>query len=190
MNLEQSIKIKFFQYGIILGVTLLALAIFTYYLITRVSISPVIFVAAPIFLSIFLPIIITVFLCYRGRAVIGGYWTFKQATTGIFIMFLVAYIIQFIGKDLVFYRFIEPNGIHNTQIAAINAKSTIERQRGDNQKKIAYDISEMKKDFDLQQDNNTIGSAVQGLIISILFIFVFALIFGALFKRDPLPIHP
>ncbi|MDB5131682.1 MAG: hypothetical protein JWR02_1431 [Mucilaginibacter sp.] len=189
MNLEQSIKIKFFQYGIILGVILLALAIFTYYLITRISISPIIFVAAPIFLSIFLPIIITVFLCYKGRTLIGGYWTFKQATTGIFIMFLVAYIIQFIGKDLVFYKFIEPNGIHNTQVAAINAKSTIEKQRGDNQKKIAYDISEMKKDFDLQQ-NNTIGNSIQGLIISILFIFVFALIFGALFKRDPSLIHP
>lgn len=184
MNFEQTIKINFLRYGIILGIVFVGLSIFTYYLVTRISTSPIVFVGAPIFLSIFFPIIVTIFLCFRGRTEIGGYWTFKQATTGIFMMFLVAYIIQFIGKDIVFYRLIEPNSVHNTQLAAINAKSTIERQRGDSQKKIANDISEMRKDFAVQQDV-TIGSTIQGFIISILFVFVFALVFGALFKKDP-----
>ncbi len=182
--MEQKIKIIFLRYGIILGVILLILSILTYYLITRVSTSPIVFVASPIFLSLFIPIVITVFFCYNGRAEIGGYWTFKQATTGVFIMFMVAYVIQFIGKDVVFDKFIEPNGTHNTQVAAINAKITIEKQRGDDPGKIANAVSEMKKDF-AQQQHNTIGSLLQSIVISILFIFVVALIFGSLFKRDP-----
>src|ERR1700733_7050051 len=111
MELEQRIKGIFLKYGIALGFILLALGIFSYYLITRVTTSPVLFVAIPIFFSLFIPIFLTVFFCFNGRKKLGGYWTFKQATTGIFIMFLVAYLIQFIGKDIVFNKFIEPNNV-------------------------------------------------------------------------------
>src|SRR5579864_2566462 len=98
MNIEQRIKITFIQYGIALGIILTGLSIFSYYLITQITKSPVLFVAGPILLSIFIPIIITIFFCFNGRRKIGGYWTFRQATTGIFIMFIIAYIIQLVGK--------------------------------------------------------------------------------------------
>ncbi len=99
-------------------------------------------------------------------------------------MFIIAYFIQFIGKDIVFDKYVAPSSIQNTQIAAINAKTTIGKQRGESEKQIDNDIAEMKKDFKAQQ-NVTIGSTIQGVVISILFIFLFALIFGSLFKKDP-----
>jgi hypothetical protein len=184
MDFEQRIKIIFLKYGIVLGFILLALSISSYYLITRVNTSPVLFIAIPVFFSLFIPILVTVYFCFNGRRQLGGYWTLKQATTGIFIMFLMAYVIQFIGKDIVFDKVIEPNNIVTTQHAAIKAKTTLMKQNGDSQKAIDHSIAEMKKDFAAQQ-NTTVGSTIQGLVFSILFVFLFALVFGALFKKVP-----
>lgn len=184
MTIEQTIKNLFLKYGVFLGVILLALSIFSYYFITRITTSPALFVAAPILFSLFIPIIITVLFCFNGRKQMGGYWTFKQATTGIFIMFLVAFLIQFIGRDLIFNKLIEPDSIVKTQMAAINAKALIARQKGEDQKSVEKDTAEMKKDFAAQQTTSVIGT-ITGFVISVLFVFLFALIFGSLFKKDP-----
>jgi hypothetical protein len=183
-DFEQRIKKDFLRYGGILGVILWALSILSYYIITQLTHSAVLFVAVPIFCSLFIPIIITVYFCFNGRRKLGGYWTFKQATTGIFIMFLVAYLIQFLGKDVIFDRFVEPDNIVKTQNAAIIAKTTLMKQTGDSPAVIDKSIAEMKKDFATQQ-KATVGSVIQSLVISILFVFLFALIFGSLFKKDP-----
>ena len=184
MDFEQRIKIIFLKYGVVLGFILLALGISSYYLITRVTTSPVLFIAIPVFFSLFIPILLTVYFCFNGRKQLGGYWTFKQATTGIFIMFLMAYLIQFVGKDIVFDKFIEPDNIAITQNAAVKAKTTLMKQNHDSQKAIDHSMAEMKKDFATQQ-NSTIGSTIQGIVFSILFVFLFALIFGSLFKKVP-----
>ena len=184
MELEQRIKGIFLKYGIALGLILLALSISSYYLITKITTSPVLFVAVPIFFSLFIPILLTVFFCFNGRKKLGGYWTFKQATTGVFIMFFVAYLIQFAGKDILFNKVIEPNNMVITQHAAIAAKTALMKQRGDTPQVIDNSIAEMKKDFALQQ-KTTIGGTIQGVVFSILFVFLFALIFGSLFKKVP-----
>jgi len=184
MDFEQRIKIIFLKYGVVLGFILLTLSISSYYLITRVTTSPVLFIAIPVFFSLFIPILLTVYFCFNGRKQLGGYWTFKQATTGIFIMFLMAYLIQFVGKDIVFDKFIEPDNIAITQNAAVKAKTTLMKQNHDSQKAIDHSMAEMKKDFATQQ-NSTIGSTIQGIVFSILFVFLFALIFGSLFKKVP-----
>ncbi len=184
MELEQRIRTIFLKYGIVLGFILLALDISSYYIITRITTSPVLFVAVPIFFSLFIPIFLTVFFCFTGRKKLGGYWTFKQATTGIFIMFLVAYLVQFIGKDIIFNKLVEPNNVVNTQNAAVAAKTALMKQRGDTQKVVDKSIADMKKDFAAQQ-NTTVGSTIQGIVFSILFIFLFAVVFGALFKKLP-----
>ncbi|MDB5091242.1 MAG: hypothetical protein JWR09_5236 [Mucilaginibacter sp.] len=183
-DIEQKIKINGVKSGLLLGLIITGLSILSYYFITSISKSPVLFVAGPIVFSVFIPIFCVVFFCFNARKNIGGYWTFKQATTGIFTMFLVAYLVQFIGKSIVFDKFVEPNSIQKTQTAAINAKADILKQRGNNQAAIDKDIAEMKKDF-AQQQNTSVGSTIQGIIISILFIFLLALIFGSLFKKDP-----
>lgn len=184
MELEQRIRTIFLKYGIVLGFILLALGISSYYLITRVNTSPVLFIGIPVFFSLFIPIFVTVYFCFNGRKQLGGYWAFKQATTGIFIMFLMAYVIQFIGKDILFDKVIEPNNVVNTQNAAIAAKTALMKQRGDTQKVVDNSIADMKKDFAAQQ-NTTVGSTIQGIVFSILFIFLFAVVFGALFKKLP-----
>lgn len=183
-DIERKIKINGVKSGLLLGLIITALSIASYYFITSITKSPVLFVAGPIIFSVFIPIFCVVFFCFNARKSIGGYWTFKQATTGIFTMFLIAYLVQFIGKSIIFDKFVEPNGIQKTQTAAINAKADILKQRGNTQAAIDKDITEMKKDF-AQQQNTSIGSTIQGIVISVLFIFLLALVFGSLFKKEP-----
>jgi hypothetical protein len=184
-NLEKRIKTNGVISGLLLGVILTALSIFSYYFITAITNSPVLFVVGPIILSVFIPIFVVVLFCFNFRKKIGGYWTFRQATTGIFIMFLAAYLVQFAGKNLLFDKVIEPNNVQMTQNAAINAKVAILKQRNTDQKVIDKNVAELKTDFN-QQKNLTIGNTIQGIVFSILFVFLFSLIFASLFKKEPL----
>ena len=183
-NLEQKIKKTFIKNGLLLGLILLSLSIFSFYFITVISKSPVLFVAAPIIFTLIIPIIAVVIICNHGRKKIGGYWTFRQATTGIFFMFLIGYAIQILGRDLIFAKLIEPHMIEKTETAFIEASAAIRKQPGVNQKQIDKNVQDIKKNFD-NEKNGTIGKTIQDIVISILFIFVLALIFGALFKREP-----
>src|SRR3982751_2887303 len=103
-SIERRIKINGVKSGVILGVIVTAFSIASFYYITA-SPSAAMFVAGPIIFAVFLPIFCVTFLCFKARKDVGGYWTFKQATTGIFTMFLVAFVMQFIGKDIVFDKF-------------------------------------------------------------------------------------
>jgi hypothetical protein len=182
-DVEQRIRMHFIKNGLLLGAVLLTLSILSFYFITEINKSPVLFVAAPIIFSLVIPIITVVMFCLYGRKKIGGYWTFKQATTGIFIMFFIAYLIQTAGRDLIFAKIIEPHMIDKTEAAFINASSAIKRQPGVDQKQMDKNIADIKKNF-ADQKNITTGKIVQGIAVSIIFIFVLALIFGALFKRE------
>ena len=183
-NLEQQIKMNGLKTGVFLGLIITALSIFSYYFITSISNSAILFVAAPILFSIFIPILMVVFFSFSQRKQIGGFWTFKQATTGIFIMLLTAYIIQLIGKDLIFDKWIEPNNVVNTQKVALAAKAEIMKKQGAKPIEIDKSMIDLKDEFSRQR-NVTIGSTIQGIVFSTLFAFVFAIIFASLFKKDP-----
>ena len=73
--------------------------------------------------------------------------------------------------------------VEKTETAFINASSAIKKQAGVNQKQMDQNIAGIKKNFD-EQKNVTIAKTIQAIAISIIFVFVFALIFGALFKKD------
>lgn len=183
MDIDRRIKITFLKYGGILGVLYLTLTITSYYIITSGTQSPVFFIAAPIIFRLVIPLLITLFLCYTGRKQIGGLWTFKQATTGIFVMLFIAFILQFVGKDIIFDKYVEPNGIEKIQNAAISAKTVNLKQKGYDQKTIDKNIGEMKKDLASQTNVMTPGSVISEVVFSTLFIFLFALIFASLFRN-------
>ena len=183
MDIDKRIKITFLKYGAILGVLYLALTIASYYFIISGTQSPILFVAAPIVFRLVVPLLVTLFLCYTGRKQIGGLWTFKQATTGIFVMLFIAFLIQFIGKDIIFDRYIEPNGVEKIQQAAITAKTVNLKQKGYDQKTIDKSIVEMKKDLAQQTNAISLSSIMSEIVFSTLFIFLFALIFASLFRN-------
>jgi hypothetical protein len=184
-NLEKKIKVFGAKNGVLLGLILLSLSIFSFYFITSIARSLPLLLLGPIIFTFVIPVIIVVLLCFNFRKKIGGFWTVRQATTGIFIMFLTAYVIQIVGRDLVFAKFIEPDMAKKTQAAFINTSTSLRSQPGANQKQIDQNIADIKKGFE-EQSNITIAKFIQGLAISIIFIFVFALIFAGLFKKEPI----
>jgi hypothetical protein len=181
-TLDQTVRKEGFKAGLILGLITTFLNILSFYIITWPSVSALVFIVVPIVLRAFIPMFAVLFLCFAIRKNVGGLWTFKQATTGIFIMLMVAYFFNLAGKDLLFDKVIEPNSVEKTQMAAINAKAANMKEKGAGQDKINASITDMKKDF-VQGESFSIGGFVIENAFIILFLFVFALIFASLIRN-------
>ncbi|WP_428329556.1 DUF4199 domain-containing protein [Mucilaginibacter sp.] len=184
MTLDQKIRKNGIIGGLLLGAGLLTLSIFSFYLITSITESVTVFIISPTLFSFILPIIMVVVFCYVSRKKIGGYWSFRQATTGIFIMFIIAYVFQVIGRDLIFAKLIEPKMVEKTEAAFIRESDIMKTTPGANKKQIDDNINGIKQNL-AQQKNITVGQVISGTGINIVLIFVVALIFGTLFKKDP-----
>ncbi len=184
-NLDKQIKKQSINFGLVLGVISLTLSILTYYLIINSTSSMVFIIAGPIILSFIIPIVLVVLLCLDFRKKIGGFWVFKQAVTGFFIMFLIAFAIKTVGNDLIFAKFIEPNMFQKTQSAMMEATVSMLEKSGAEQTVIDDKKQEIEKQLNEQKTIGT-GKIILDYGISILFIFVLALIFGAIFKKNPI----
>lgn len=168
--------------GLILGLVLLAFNIISFYLITTVVKSPLGVIGVPYVFSIILPIPCAIIMIYKLRVEMKWDWNFRVATSGIFIMFLVAYFIIFIGRDQLFARLIEPKMSTKIENVLLEATPVALKKSGANAQQIAQKQKEIRSQFETQ-DKITIGQEIESQLISIIFIFVIALIFGALFKR-------
>ncbi len=168
--------------GLILGLILLAFNIISFYLITTIIKSPIGVIAVPYVFSIILPIPLAITFCYRLRIRMGISWDLRIATSGIFIMFLVAYACIFVGRDLLFAHIIEPKMNTKIENVLLAATPIALKQSGANEKQIAEKQKQIKDQFAVQ-DNVTIWQQIESQVISIILIFAIALIFGALFKR-------
>src|SRR5437868_4607436 len=108
VELDKTIKKQGLIRGLILGSVLTAIGIAYFYLTIGIP-SPVLIAVNLVLFPYILPIVAAAFLCFNLRRKIGGFWTLRQAVTGIFIMFAISYITEFILQDQVFVKVIEPN---------------------------------------------------------------------------------
>ncbi len=170
--------------GVLLGLLVTALSIFKFYYLTKMVTSMVLILAGYFVLfPIVLPIAFAVYFILQLRKKIGGYWNFRQAVTGIFITFLVAFAIKFIVSDVLFVKFVEPQVIEKTEQALFNDAQIDFKKRNVSQKEIDQKIKEIKSSL-VAQKQTTIAQQVQGVGINIIFLFVLALIFAGFFKRE------
>ncbi len=182
-NLNSLIKKSALTKGLILGAVFLFMGIFTFYFTTSMTDSMWLIIFAPILFSIIIPIAISVFVTLDLRKQIGGYWIFRQAVTGTFIMFFIAYIVSSVGRDLVFAKLVEPQMAEKMSEAMVSATSKMMEKSGADQEKIDEKTTDIQKQFDAQT-HPTPGKVIQGIAISIILIFVFSLIFAAIFKKE------
>jgi hypothetical protein len=180
--ISSELKKYSFRNGLLLGLILLSFNIISFYLITTIVKSPIGVIGVPYLFSIILPIPFATLFCYKLRASIGRLWDFRIATSGIFIMFLTSYLVIFAGRDLVFARLIEPHMDTKIENALLAATPIALKKSGATDKQIADKQKEIRDQF-ATQDNITVGKEIQSLIISVIFIFIVALVFGALFKN-------
>lgn len=182
-DLNRQIRIKGAQYGAVLGAVILALHLFSYFLMTKVSTPLWVTAFSPLIFTNLLPIVAAVLLCLRLREKIGGYWELRQASSGIFVMFLTSYLIFFFGF-LLFSKVIEPATDINLQNKIESVKAAIRQNQGTSQQHINEETKGLRKDFNDRQKSGVLGF-VQSFGIVVVLLFLASLIFGALFKNDP-----
>lgn len=164
--------------GIIIAIITIAIQLLTYY------VTPNLLGATWYGIMITLVSVgIYVFFAIDLRKKIGGYWSFKEALSGIFIMSLVANLASSIF-NFVFYRFIEPNAYEKVKgYVADGMTETFEKMgmSGD-----ALDDAIEKATESLKsQYMPSIGDFFRNLAIAILVGFVLSLIFAAVLKKNP-----
>ncbi|MCJ8211173.1 DUF4199 domain-containing protein [Mucilaginibacter sp. RS28] len=174
--------------GVILGIALTVLSVFSYYFIVSIAASFWTISFGPFLFSAVIPIAIASVFCTDLRKKAGGFWTFKQAATGIFVMFLVSYAVKFVTYDLLFTKVIEPNSVEKVRTVMMDATTKMLEKSGADQDKIDEQMAKMEKGFKDQEEKSAV-SVITGIAISLIFIFVIALIFAAIFKKYPPPVQ-
>ncbi|MHB1177049.1 MAG: DUF4199 domain-containing protein [Daejeonella sp.] len=116
------------------------------------------------------------------RRKIGGYWSFREALKGIFLMAFVAGLILAI-INYVFYKFIEPDAFEKISgFVEAGAAKTFESMGMDQDQidvAVSRQLEGMKGQFD-----PTLMDLLKNLAIGILIEFIMSLIFAAIFKKE------
>ena len=182
-DLNRQIRVKGAMYGGVLGVVILVLHIASYLVMVKVSTPLWVTAFSPLIFTNVLPIIAAVLLCLNLREKIGGYWHFRQAASGIFVMFLVSYLIFFFGF-LLFSKVIEPATDLNLENKIEATKAAIRKEQGVSLQHIEQETKTLRKDYTDRQNSGVLGF-VQSFGIVVVLLFLASMIFGALFKNDP-----
>lgn len=182
----ERLKPEALKNGVGIGLISLVLGIITSYLLVGAESMMTVFVVPMIF-SLVIPLIVAVFFCFDLRKKIGGFWTLRQATSGIFIMFITAYALSTVGS-VIFNTFIEKDMTTRIQTTVVNATSSMMKSQGIDEDTIDKKIEEMNNQFD-QKSKGTIMQTIQGHVIGVIIVFVVALLFGAVFKKEK-PLQP
>ncbi|WP_198170151.1 DUF4199 domain-containing protein [Mucilaginibacter arboris] len=182
-DLNRQIRIKGAIYGIVLGVIILALNLISYFIMVKLNTPKwVTAFSQPLFTNV-LPIVAAALICFRLRKKIGGYWTLRQASSGIFAMFLTSYLIFFFGM-LLYSKVIDPAMALNIENKIESVKAAIRKDQGVSQQHIDEETKGLRKDFN-ERENTSVLRSVQSFGIVIVLVFLASLIFAALFKNDP-----
>lgn len=169
-------------YGLILGIVMILAGIISFYLMSSTSTLAVV-IGTPIIFSILLPLTVAIVLIINLRKRINGYWSLRQATTGIFILFLVAYIVSTTG-NIAYTKASGPGLKIKTKENLIHVTSSFLERQGEDQAEIDAAVEKVNAGF-AESPDLKMGNIIMGYLQAVIIIFVVALIFAAIFKREP-----
>ena len=174
------VKKEGIKYGVYLGIISLVISIVSVYMLVNSSnfkISSMITGGVTLVLTIGLSVYFAALL----RKVAGGFWNFSQALKGIFVMLAISVVISVVGTTL--FNVVNPEPQQIVFDKTINlAIETMEGMGADD------DVID-KQVADLEQERDALrefsfGKSVQGLGVSLIIYFIFALILAAILKRE------
>lgn len=116
------------------------------------------------------------------RKKIGGFWTYREAISAIFVLFIIPSVILFFFS-IVFGKWIEPGYYNKISEAALNATTELMEKITTDQELIDKTIGETEIALE-KQLNPSFIDIVKSLGFSVLVYFIAALIWAAIFKRD------
>ncbi|MES3017872.1 MAG: DUF4199 domain-containing protein [Bacteroidota bacterium] len=163
--------------GLVIGILSVILGIVTYYVAPALFGSMWFGIGNMIFL-----LVVYIFFTIDLRKKVGGYWNFKQAFRGIFIMAFVAGLLLTV-VNYVFYQFVEPDAF--TKISGFveeGATKTFESM-GMDEDQIETAVSEQLKGMK-KQFNPTPMDMLTNFGIALLVEAIMSLIFAAIFKKE------
>jgi len=133
-------------------------------------------------IQIIIGICIAIYFCFDLRTQAGGYWSFKNALGSIFIMFFVQALMVFFFT--IIFGKIESGYVQKMKDITANSTTQMLEKIGMDQNKIdeALALSEAKME---KQFNPGIKELFIGLGFVAIMYFIGALIFAAIFKKDP-----
>lgn len=181
-NLSATVRKKAVFPGIILGIATLILSLFTFYFITDMVSSPIMMSVSPLLFAVIIPIAIAVFLMIDLRKKVGGFLSFKQATTSAFVIFIVAYAISYTG-NLIYTKVIDKTIMERMSTTMLDGTERMMENMNAPQEKIDEAMDNARKQMK-EQNDMTFTSVTKGLLIAVLMYFILSLIFGAIFKRE------
>lgn len=181
-NLDAAIRKAGLVRGVIFGIILLLIHVGLIVFVAYHSPSPGVFFGVSFVFSYAVQFGLAIWLCSNLRKTIGGFWTLKQAITGIFFIFVTAYLISYLGI-LLFSNVIAPAvADHANQVTVETRRHALEMTHTP-QVEIDKSISGMQRDIERGKQLN-VGTIVQDVLISVILVFAISSIFGALYKRD------
>lgn len=181
-DLNRQIRIKAAIYGIFLGIIILGLHLLSYFVMVKISTPLWVTAFSPLLFTNLLPIVIAILFCWRLRAKVGGYLTLRQAASGIFVMFLISYLLFFFSLIL-YSRVIDPQYEINIQNKIESVKAAIRHDQHVSQQHINEEIKGLRNDYNVRQKSGVWGF-IQSFGIVVVLLFLASLIFGALFKNE------
>jgi NADH:ubiquinone oxidoreductase subunit 6 (subunit J) len=174
-----------FLKGLVLGALLLIIDIASLYLLAN-SQSLMIILLSYLMAYFIIPLTVAIILIKKLREKIGGYWTLRQATSGIFIMFLTGYLFSSAGS-FVFIKYVQPQIPEMAKNNFVNVFSNFMSRVDADQDKIDETVENIEQQFEAM-GQATVGSFFGNMVTSIIILFITALILAAIFKREnPVP---
>lgn len=166
--------------GIFFGVAVLALNIFSFYLTTSFTTSPMLIIGGSILLAYLIPFILSIYFGFilKNRTQAS---TFRQLVTGIFIMMVTCYFIFSVGQDLVFAKLIEPDMSHKTEIAMENSERIQYKSQGLSQSQINDKVAEKQKMFN-SENQATFEKIIMHYAIYVILLFALSIIVTLIIK--------
>lgn len=137
----------------------------------------------PILLGIIIPIVVAVFFCKDLRKKAGGYWNFRQAASGIFVMFLVSWLLATV-LSFGFNKLIEKDMEKRINDKVVTLTSDFMKTQGMDDAQVELRTDEMNAAYE-KKSSGTFMQQFQGYLIGIVIVFVLTLIFAAIFKKEP-----
>jgi hypothetical protein len=116
------------------------------------------------------------------RKKIGGFWSFKEALKGIFLMSFIAGLLSTF-VNFVFYKFIEPGAFEQISGIIIENLSVTYEKLGMDQDTIDKTIEKVLESMK-SQFNPSFVDLLKTLGIGVLIQFIMSLIFAAIFKKE------
>jgi hypothetical protein len=163
--------------GVIIGILSTVIGVVTYYVFPSM-LGSIGFGIGTLVVSLLIYIFFTIDL----KKKIGGFWSFKEALKGIFLMSFIAGIIYSLA-NVGFYKFVEPGAFEKIAGFMESGMSKTFENMGMEQEQIDEAVEKQIEGIKAQYDP-TFAQFFKNLGIAVIIQFVMSLIFAAIFKKE------